>query len=101
MPPEHRSHYGYDPTLTTKAVPAGAPPLFLAATQDDNAIPVGQSVGVSSNWTAAHIPAELHLYQQGGHGFGMLQQNLPVDHWTLAFEGWPKAGGWIKAPKMP
>ena len=30
-------------------------------------------------WLAAGRPAELHAYAQGGHGFGMRQQGLPVD----------------------
>jgi hypothetical protein len=33
-------------------------------------------------------PTELHLYEQGGHGFGMTPKGLPVDHWIERFGDW-------------
>jgi len=33
-------------------------------------------------------PVELHLYAQGGHGFGMKKQGLPSDHWIDRFGDW-------------
>jgi hypothetical protein len=42
------------------------------------------------------LPAELHLYAQGGHGFGMRKRNLPVDAWPLAFEAWLQSRGLTK-----
>ncbi|MCE7797070.1 alpha/beta hydrolase [Sphingobium sufflavum] len=85
--------------LEGKEPPVGGPPLFIAATQDDNAVPAAESVNIYSRWTAANLPAELHVYQQGGHGFGMVPHKLPVDGWSVAFEAWLKAGGWLGAAK--
>ena len=81
--------------MEDKAPPKDAPPLFIAAAQDDYAIPISQSVAIFSKWTAANLPAELHIYERGGHGFGMTPHHLPVDNWTAAFEAWLKADGWL------
>jgi acetyl esterase/lipase len=77
--------------------PKGGPPLFIAAAQDDPVVPVGKSVEIFSNWTAASLPAELHIYQTGGHGFGMLPRHKASDAWPVAFEAWLRAHGWIAA----
>jgi acetyl esterase/lipase len=81
--------------------PKDGPPLFIAATQDDYAVPVVKSVAIFSNWTAADLRAELHIYERGGHGFGMVKHNLPVDEWTDALEAWLKADGWMRSAKAP
>ncbi|HEX7853437.1 MAG TPA: alpha/beta hydrolase [Sphingobium sp.] len=83
--------------MENKAPPPGAPPLFIAATQDDNAVPVSKSVQIFSAWTAAGLPAELHIFERGGHGFGMSKHGQPVDDWTRAFEAWLREGGWLPA----
>lgn len=88
------------------AMPKGAPPvdgpaLFIAATQDDNAVPAGKSVEIYSAWSAANLPAELHIYQKGGHGFGMVKHNSEVDGWADAFEGWLKENRWLATPAKP
>lgn len=84
--------------MDEKAPPAGGPPLFIAVTQDDAAVPATESLKIYSSWTAAGLPAELHVYERGGHGFGMRKLNLPVDSWTTAFEAWMKAHGWLARP---
>lgn len=81
--------------MADTAAPPGAPPLFIAATEDDATVPVANSVEIFSRWSAAHLPAELHLYQSGGHGFGMVTHRLPVDGWTVAFEAWLRQHGWL------
>jgi len=72
--------------------------LFIAVTQDDPAVPATESLKIYSNWTAAGLPAELHVYERGSHGFGMRKLNLPVDGWTAAFEAWMKSHGWLNKP---
>jgi len=67
-------------------VPEDAPPLFLAAAQDDPL--VSGSVDIYKLWSDAKRPAELHLYEKGGHGFGMRANTLPVGRWPDAFEAW-------------
>lgn len=69
------------------AVPADAPPLFLlTAGDDDMAVPV--SIKLYESWRAAGHSAELHIYSTGGHGFGMLTKDLPVDSWIERLGDW-------------
>jgi acetyl esterase/lipase len=65
---------------------AGAPPLFVVAAQDDPQVPWRKSVEIYERWSRAGRPAELHLYEKGGHGFGMRRHNLPADKWPQALE---------------
>lgn len=81
------------------AVPADAPPMFIAAATNDNLNLAGDAVALYQQWTAAHKPAELHMYELGSHGFGMRKQGLPSDEWIDRFWDWlqlegvlPKAG---------
>ena len=70
------------------AVPADAPPIFIAGTSDD---PYGfhkQWTTLSEKWTDAKKSAELHIYKNGGHGFGVTKKNLPTDGWIERFYEW-------------
>ncbi len=67
-------------------VPADAPPLFAAAAQDDILIKIVE--GVHADWTAAGRSSELHVFARGAHGFGMVKQGMPSDHWTELFSAW-------------
>jgi acetyl esterase/lipase len=79
-----------------KGVPADAPPAFILAASDDPLGLAPQSVALYQDWIAAGKPAELHLYAQGGHGFGMRQQHLPTDRWIERFADWLEAQGFLK-----
>jgi acetyl esterase/lipase len=76
-------------------VPADAPPMFIAAATDDSLGLAPQSVALYQKWTAAHKQAELHMYERGGHGFGMHKQNLPTDHWIERFTDWLQLEGFL------
>ncbi|WP_163233974.1 alpha/beta hydrolase [Caulobacter rhizosphaerae] len=78
----------YGMAAVERPVAKDAPPLFIVATQDDETVPVEGSERLFDLWTKAGRPAELHLYQQGRHGFGMRAKGLPVDGWTDALERW-------------
>lgn len=69
-------------------VPTDAPPVFLVAAQDDDVVPVEQSVAIFNAWRRAKFPAEIHLYQNGGHGFGLGKPGTPVANWTTALKAW-------------
>ncbi len=76
-------------------VPADAPPLFaLCAADDEMAAPL--SLRLYSDWRAAGHSAELHIYAQGGHGFGMRKLGLPTDTWIERFGDWLRAQGLLK-----
>lgn len=79
-----------------EAVPADAPPMFLAAASDDSLGLAPDSVAIYSKWLAAHKSAELHMYAIGGHGFGMRKQGFPSDKWIDRFTDWLAQNGWMK-----
>jgi acetyl esterase/lipase len=81
-----------------KSPPADGPPVFIAAAQDDPMVPVRKSVEIFQAWKGAGLPAELHIYESGGHGFGMLKKTKASDAWPIAFEAWLRGHGWITAP---
>jgi dienelactone hydrolase len=93
----------YGALLSPGTPPQGAPPLFIVAAQDDTQAPPIKSVEIFHRWTRASMPAELHLYEKGGHGFAFRRHNLPSDRWTGAFENWLSSHGYIPAPssKLP
>lgn len=74
---------------------ANGPPVFIVAAHDDPQVPSAESVNIYQKWTDASLPAELHLYEKGGHGFGMRPRNLPVDNWPKALEAWLMNRGYI------
>jgi acetyl esterase/lipase len=86
--------YGY---MDDVAPPKDAAPIFIVATQADNLVPSGRSVMIYQRWTAAHLPAELHLFEKGPHGFGTWQTGLPVDQWQGLFEQWLGSQGLLTA----
>lgn len=78
------------------AVPADAPPMFIAAATDDNLGLAPASVTLYQKWTGAQKSAELHMYAKGRHGFGMHKQNLPTDQWIDRFADWLDMEGFLK-----
>lgn len=82
--------------LKDLAVPADAPPMFIAAATDDNLGLAPDSVALYEKWTAARKSVELHMYAKGGHGFGMHRNNIPTDHWIDRFADWLDLQGFLK-----
>ena len=74
-----------------------APPLFTALASNDP-IAVKPCLALYTAWHAAGRPAEMHIYAQGGHGFGMFKQGLPSDAWIERFGEWLAAQGLLQAP---
>lgn len=81
--------------MTPVTVPADAPPLFVALAADDPIF--GHSgFGVVDSWRAAKRPVELHLFEQGGHGFGMYPKETTSTGWFDEFVRWMAMHGWLK-----
>ena len=68
-------------------VHAKTPPAFLVHAADDRVDPLF-SVRYFQALEEADIPAELHIYSEGGHGFGLLERGLPVSGWPLRLKDW-------------
>ena len=67
-------------------IPADAPPMFMAVARDDILYKIVEQLHVE--WSLADRPVELHVFARGQHGFGLVQQKLPSDHWTELFLRW-------------
>lgn len=87
--------YGAMHVLDLQSVPASPMPVFLTVTGDDFFGFQAQSIAFFQVWNAAKLPVELHLYEQGGHGFGMRKQSLPSDAWIDAFQAWLGSHGFL------
>lgn len=74
----------------------GRPPTFLLHALDDAAVPVGNSLQLLATLRAAGVPAEAHLFQEGGHGFGVrLIEGRPAAVWPELALAWAARHGWI------
>ena len=82
--------------LKDSAVPADAPPMFIAAATDDQLGLAPDSIALYEKWREAKKSVELHMYAKGGHGFGMHQHNIPTDHWIDRFADWLDLQGFLK-----
>ena len=85
----------YGGVTNGQTVAADAPPLFIAVASDDPVAAVS-SAKLFLEWKAAGRSAELHIYSQGGHGFGMTKRGLPVDGWVERFGEWLQIQGLLK-----
>ena len=73
--------------------PEGAPPLFIAVAADDQAVGFQGSIDLFLAWRKAGLPAELHVFQTGQHGFG--KKGGGADHYLDRVEEWLKLNGWL------
>ena len=76
-------------------VPKNAPPMFNVIASDDFLFR-GQT-GIIESWYKAGIPVEFHLYQNGGHGFGLGNPNRTSNRWFDAFIYWLEINRFLKA----
>jgi acetyl esterase/lipase len=73
------------------------PPAFLVHAMDDSGVPVENSIEYYLALKKHKIPAEMHLYPKGGHGYGMRTEGKgSLGNWPAAMEGWLKATGYQK-----
>lgn len=67
-------------------VKPGAPPTILFHADDDTTVSLDNSLVMHAALRQASTPAELHLFAEGGHGFGLrLPKHLPASHWPELF----------------
>jgi acetyl esterase/lipase len=64
------------------------PPTFLVMAENDYTAHVENALVYFQALKDAKIPAELHLFTQGGHGFGLRPTELPISHWPALAETW-------------
>jgi acetyl esterase/lipase len=84
-------------TLSTdEQVSSSTPPTFLLHASDDQAVVAENSIRYFQALTKLGVPAELHIFAKGGHGFGMRPTNGPVDAWPELADKWLRSHGLVK-----
>jgi acetyl esterase/lipase len=77
-----------------KQVTANTPPTFLVHAQDDNVVPVQNSLMFYDALLKNKVKAEMHLFQEGGHGFGMINSKNK-DRWFDWAANWLEENGFL------
>jgi acetyl esterase/lipase len=76
-------------------VSSETPPAFMVHSLDDGAVPVKNSINYALAMHKFNIPCELHLYQTGGHGYGLGKSTNTESTWPEACRKWLVARGFI------
>jgi len=63
-------------------------PSFLYSTTADQTVNSMNATAYYDALKRAGVPAELHIYAQGGHGYGLRRTALPVTAWPVAAAAW-------------
>ena len=76
------------------SVPPDAPPMFFLVAHDDKTNPV-EAAMLYLEYKKLNLPAELHIYTKGGHGFGMRNDKHPINDWPARCGEWMKSMGFL------
>lgn len=69
-------------------ITANTPPTFIVQAEDDPVDNVNNSIIYFINLKKANVPAEMHLFAHGGHGFGLRPTKNPITHWPALAQTW-------------
>jgi acetyl esterase/lipase len=72
---------------------AKTPPAFLVHSSDDDAVPVKNSIAYYENLLKNKVPAEMHIFQKGGHGYGLAVGKPTQSEWPELCIKWMKVNG--------
>lgn len=81
--------------MTAVDVPEAAPPMFVVLAADDPLF-ANSGFGLVESWRAAGRPVEFHLYQDGGHGFGLGNPGKTSLGWLDVFMRWLELNGFLE-----
>lgn len=88
--------YAYENAIIGTNMPKEKTPIFIAVAGDDQLGLMPHSINIYRKWFDAKQPAELHIYEKGGHGFGMRKTGISTDGWIDNFGNWLKMQGYLK-----
>ena len=74
-----------------------SPATFIVLASDDPGVPPANSLRYITALQQQQVPVELHMYQNGGHGFGGENKQSP-DDWMLRLKHWLEQGQWLPHP---
>lgn len=76
------------------------PPAFMVHSLDDDAVPVQNSIRYALAMQKHKIPCELHIYQQGGHGYGLAPWGGTQSAWPETCRKWMEVNGFLTIKKQ-
>jgi len=79
-----------------KQVTPQTPPTFLVHANDDTGVPPENSIYFYLALRKAGIPAEMHIYEKGGHGFGLGKKDSPAASWPQRCADWMRDEGLLE-----
>jgi len=80
-----------------KRVTKDAPEVFMALADNDSAVPTENAIRFYQGLKRVKVPAELHIYREGDHGFGIERAaGLPAAEWPQQCEKWMRRIGVLK-----
>jgi acetyl esterase/lipase len=80
-------------------VTTNTPPTFILQAENDHVDGVEQALTYFIALKNAGVPAEMHLYAEGGHGFGLRARQLPIGAWPQLVEAWLQTIGMMPSQK--
>jgi acetyl esterase/lipase len=83
---------GFNPDLH---VTAKAPPTFMLHAQNDSVDNPNHTLSYYAQLRRAGVPVELHIFAEGGHGFGLRRTKYPITEWPALVEKWMRTIGAI------
>jgi acetyl esterase/lipase len=93
-PPDRVRHFSNE-----EQVDEQTPPTFLVHSIDDVVVPVQNSIDYALALQKHHVPCELHVYQSGGHGYGLGRSGNTESSWPDACRKWLEARGLLLSLK--
>jgi acetyl esterase/lipase len=90
-----------DPDLANRlsgenAVTKDTPPTFIFQTNEDPAVPAENAVQYFLALRKAGVPAEMHVFEKGGHGVGLANDNPSLSPWSSLLATWLRGRGVVK-----
>ena len=92
-----REIIGRDPSLTAQRawslhthVTGSAPPTIIISAADDTITPPGHGITLFEALSGRGAAAELHIFEQGGHGWGLGTDDQILSQWPTIFDNWIK-----------
>jgi acetyl esterase/lipase len=76
------------------------PPAFIVQSSDDPGVNPDNSILFYQALLKHHVPAELHLYEKGGHGYGMFVKDNN-ELWMERCRNWLDTNGWLSSAAPP
>jgi acetyl esterase/lipase len=78
-------------------VTRNTPPTFIVHSTDDKTVPVENALMFYQALRNNAVPVEMHVFEYGGHGFGLAPTDAVLGAWTTLCESWMRRHGWIGA----